>query len=333
MTAKCINPVILKSGLAVPCGKCEICRSHNRNDWSVRVQMQCRYAAHMPLMIGLDYAPDHLPMTVSGEAVLNRDHVSAFLKAYKRKYNLTNDKFLYFGCGEYGGRVDRSHRPHYHLVFFGDEELYNLYWIDEAAARSRLSSLWKYGRAWVGLAQWSGIHYITKYVLKDETQQGHSVPPFTISCKNLGMNYLDSPEADEIRKKLSFLQYNRSWIYKDCPAFSIDDYDSILHAIEYFRQFVPKFEVELESGKFVCLPRIFRRKLVGSYEHFKDNPLWLPNYLQMLKTSLDYERDFGDYDRNSSNTTSFIVSTTMIQRIRKRLNEYNYNKNRLYEQL
>lgn len=333
MSVKCIHPIVLKSGLTVPCGHCEICRSKNRSDWSVRVQMQCKYSDTMPLMIGLDYAPDHLPRTDEGEPVLCRDHVSAFLKAYKRKYYLTNDKFFYFGCGEYGGRVDRTHRPHYHLIFFGDTELYNLYWQHEALARQRLKDLWPHGRAWVGLAKWSGIHYVTKYVLKEPMNQGHSVPPFTISCKNLGMNYLDSQDAIQIRKKLQFLEYNRDWIYKNCPAFDISDYSSIEAAIEYFRQFVPKFEVELESGKFVCLPRIFRRKLVGSYEHFKDNPLWLPNYLQMLKSSLDYERGEAQYDRENNTAAWLQTSHAVIQRIRKRLLEYNYNKNRLYEQL
>ena len=109
MKATCPHPIVLNSGYVVPCGKCEICKSNLRNEWSVRVQLHCKYVDKMPLMIGLDYAPDWLPKDGNNTPKLLRDDVSAFLKAYKRKYKLSNDKFVYFGCGEYGGLRGRPH--------------------------------------------------------------------------------------------------------------------------------------------------------------------------------------------------------------------------------
>lgn len=314
----CQHQIVLPSGYVVPCGTCEVCRSNARNEWSIRVQMQCKYSDRMPLMIGLDYAPEWLPKDYYGNPKLLRDDVSKFIKAYKRKYILTNDKFLYFGCGEYGGLHGR---PHYHLVTFGDNDLYDLFYCDESKANERLKCLWPYGRVWIGIAQWSGIHYITKYVLKDEdSNENPGVPSFTISSKGLGMNFLDSPEALEIKKRLQWLQYNRDEVYRNCPFWSPDNLPSVEKALEYFRQFVPRFQVTLESGKTVPLPRVFRKKLLGTFEHWKDNPLWLPQQLKSVRDMLVYYRDHPE----SYNQEQYDLA---IIRIRQRLLKVQYDKN------
>ena len=318
---KCLNGIVLKNGTVVPCGKCELCRSKFRNDWSIRVQIQCKFEYRMPLMLGFDYRPADVPISESGKMVLCRPHISAFIKEYKRKYHLDNDKFHYYGCGEYGSREDCTHRPHYHLIVFGDDELYDLFYRDEQLARERLQVLWKYGRVWIGQAQWSGIHYVTKYVLKDIENQGYEVAPFTIASKGLGSNFFDSPEAIEITKRLQFLAYNRDWIYSNCPRFEFDDIDSLLAAKEYFRQYVPKFEVQLDNGKFVPLPRFFRRKLVGSFQHFMDNSLWLPNWIDELIEHYRLSENKGFQNLRE-------ISERKIFKIKQRLLEYNYNKNR-----
>lgn len=316
--AACQHQVLLANGYVVPCGKCEVCRSRMRNEWSIRVQMQCKYSDRMPLMIGLDYAPEWRPKDYDGNPKLLRDDVSKFIKAYKRKYHLTNDKYVYFGCGEYGGLHGN---PHYHLVTFGDNELYDLFYRDEAKARQRLQDLWPYGRAWLGIAEWSGIHYVTKYVLKDvDSNFNQSVPSFTISSKGLGMNFLESPEAVEIKKRLQWLSYNRKWVYENCPRWSPDDLQSVEKAIEYFRPYVPRFQVVLETNEVVPLPRVIRRKLVGSYEHFKDNPLWLPITLNSVRDMLIYFRDHPEgYAQEQFDLA--------VSRIRKRLLVKQYESN------
>ena len=129
---------MLKSGISVPCGKCEVCRSDARNEWSIRLALHLQNCDRMPMFITLTYRDEDVPFVYStpnneffwnrgypthkdAMPSLYREDVSKFLKAYKRKYKLDNETFQYFGCGEYG---ENYRRPHYHLLFFGDFQLY-----------------------------------------------------------------------------------------------------------------------------------------------------------------------------------------------------------------
>lgn len=335
----CLNPIILKSGLAVPCGKCDICRSDNRCEWTTRLAIHAIYSDRMPLFVTFTYDNEHIPLTIDdGETVvrdlgkyplyfptLYRPDMSAFLKAYKRKYGLSNQKFQYFGCGEYG---DKFGRPHYHLLMFGDDELYDLYLQDSHAAEERVKSVWKYGNVFVCIADWSGIHYVTKYVLKDGI--GDVPPcsrlPFTIGSKNLGNAFLHSPVAEMWRRQLEYLTVHREEIYAECPYFDVSSRYSVLQALRYFKKYVPNFKVLLDSGKKVPLPRSLRRKLVGSFEHFQDSPLWLVNYLQMCLRSIDYYSEYSEFDEVHDINASLQQMYLRCEKIRKRLLEKKYNK-------
>lgn len=220
----CLDPIHLKNGLWVPCGHCTLCESQSRIDKSVSVQIHVDSYDRMPLMIGLSYAPEYLPYrhVVSGRfwraneitsivddeerkrlvpTVYRRD-VSAFIKSYKRIHGLYNDTFTYFGCGEYGGDGDAYgvHRPHYHLIWFGDTFLENLYDQDVHKAERWLAEFWQYGNVDICQAEWGGIHYVSKYCLK----QNRNVPEgahdcFTIVGKGIGCNWLKSVQAERIK--------------------------------------------------------------------------------------------------------------------------------------
>lgn len=292
----CPNPITLKNGITVPCGRCEICASNNRAQWSLRLAIHASYCDKMPLFICLTYDPWNIPVTPENMPTLSRPDVSKFLKEYKRLYNLTNDKFTYFGCGEYG---DTFGRPHYHLLFFGDDALYDLYFKDVDKANKRLHDVWQKGFVSIGVAQWSGIHYVTKYVLKEDINEIKNlgvVPPFTICSKGLGNSFFDSELCRKWKNDLSWLQYNREDIYNNLPDFTIDDPSSIDSAIDYLRQYMPKFTLFLDDGRCVYLPRALRKRICGSVEHFKDNPLWLYVHLKHLRDSIEYWKDFGDLD-------------------------------------
>ena len=59
--SKCILPIQLRNGIVVPCGKCEICRSNRRNEWSTRLAIHVASQDIMPLMVTLTYDDVHLP--------------------------------------------------------------------------------------------------------------------------------------------------------------------------------------------------------------------------------------------------------------------------------
>lgn len=225
-----------------------------------------------------------------------RADITHFIREYKRIYRLTNDKFTYFGCTEYG---DMFGRPHAHILMFGDDEFYDLFFEDSDKASERIKRVWHMGHVHVCLAGRDGMHYCTKYVLKDGINE---LPPYverpcTIASKNLGSSYFTSKEGLLIRKKLEYFSRNYKSIMAKCPAFEFDDPDSICDAVSYLSNFLPKFVTILDDGKKVSLPRYFRKKLIGQFEHFKDNPMWVYTLLGTLTNALQYYKDWYEYDQ------------------------------------
>lgn len=321
----CLNPITLKSGITVPCGKCQICQSNNRAQWSIRLAIHASYCDRMPMFICLTYDDDHLPRNAENIPELRREDISKFLKEYKRYYGLTNDKFTYFGCGEYG---DTFGRPHYHLLMFGDNDLYDLYFKDESLAKKRLERIWTNGFVSIGLAQWSGIHYVTKYILKEDLNEIKELglqPPFLIASKGIGNSFLDSELAAKWKRDLAWLAYNRQDVFDNLPDFCLNDTRSIDNAIDYLRLYLPSFKLFLDDGRCVYLPRALRKRLVGVHEHFKDNPLWLYQSLVNLRRSIDYYQNYGDYDMTHEKESWRDKLENRIARINRRLNKRKYD--------
>lgn len=344
----CVSPIVLKNGLCVPCGKCDICRSNARNEWSIRLAIHLAKCDYMPMFITLTYDDAHLPRICPSWKDFGRygscthdcfachfekycfptvwrDDVSKFLKAYKRKYGLKNNDFQYFGCCEYG---ENTRRPHAHLLFFGDTELYQDFFESTEKAQARVNAVWTFGNTFVGVAGFDGIHYCTKYCLKDDLELLHpsQVRPFTIASNGLGMNFLDSDIGKKIKSQLDYCQRNKDKILAGCPDFSLADKSSIKTAIDYLGRFLPRFMVILDDGRKVFLPRSIRKKLVGSFEYFKDSPYWLWIHLNQLYDSIQYYDDFGEFDSTHDINHCMELCNLRIDKIRKRYLENKYNK-------
>lgn len=109
----CSHPVILKSGLVVPCGKCYSCKHTKVNDWAVRMQMEARKYKDNCSFVTLTYNDESLPK----DGLLSKRDYQLFLKRLRKQLNNHYGiKFRYFMCGEYG---EKFARPHYHFIFFG----------------------------------------------------------------------------------------------------------------------------------------------------------------------------------------------------------------------
>lgn len=351
---RCIHPIITKSGLVVPCGKCELCRSNRRNEWSIRLGIETKYAKRMPLFITLTYADEFLPMAwkkfkdgASSEyevaykrygdidpdesmrlyvETLYRPDVFRFMREYKRVNELKKDSFHYFGCGEYG---DTFGRPHYHLLFFNDEKLQSLFDDDVKSAEDYLQEFWKFGRVHVCQAQYSGIHYVTKYCLKEDIQMLDDLQykPFTIASKRLGSAFFGSTEGVKLKQRIDYLFDHVDEIYSRVPYLKYDT--SFLHSVLYdISHFFPDWITYLDDGRKVILPRFFRKHLLGSFEHFTDNPFWLFDHITKLYESKRYLDEYGDFD--DVNKTSYArqslqaqvekINTRLINRRRKKPN-------------
>lgn len=351
---QCRNPKMTKVGIVVGCGKCELCKSKRRNEWSIRLGIECKYSDRMPLFLTLTYDNEHLPyvclcdnelsngkvFTMQNtefrnrcehhEMTLHRADISGFLKEYKRVNKLDNDSFHYFGCGEYGDQG----RPHYHLLFFGDDNLQKMFDDSAVVAADYVQSIWKNGIVHVCQASFAGVHYVTKYCLKEEVDNlvYGQVLPFTIASKNLGSAFFDSDECYRITRQLDYLYLHKDEIYSKIGIIH-NDKNYLKRLIYEINGYFPKFETSLDDGRKVYLPRYFRKHIVGSFDHFKDSPLWVLEHIQKLYDGLCYYEMFSDYDRSHKMNAAYESMMKRIDQINKRLTQKKHNKpnNRKYE--
>lgn len=333
---KCINPIVLKSGLVVPCGKCELCRSSARSEWSVRLQLHTEMYDTMPLFVTLTYDNYHLTFA-DDRPVLIKDDIKAFLKRYRDGQNLYHTNWKYFGCGEYG---DLFGRPHYHVLFFGDRQLYDALDRSEDEANELVRKYWHdengvpLGFVKVCVADWSGIHYVTKYVMKhisEEDAHGY-VMPFTFCSKGLGANWLKSKEAKSMKAKIRDFVKNHETYYDSAltrlwsDSMSLNEQIRVLNdVIDDLEHYIPSYKVWLPNMRCAPLPRYLKRKLIGSFEHFKDNPFWFYNSLVMLRDSMRYYQDYYGYDQEHDVPYSTELSISIRNKILSRFRE---NKNK-----
>lgn len=279
----CFYPITLKSGEVVPCGHCEECYSQRRNEWSVRLQLHTLSYDRMPLFVTLTYAPEFYP-----DSDLDRKHVQDFIKRIRDKYDLYNTNFSFFGCGERG---DTFGRGHYHLLLFGMPVYEELYSVDDELCREVIEKDWKFGQCFVCVADWSGIHYVTKYCLKhlEKVYDSSFVPPFTICSKYIGKGFCDTDQFKYIQRCVNLDRYRQ--ILDECGQVDYTNAHTIKSTtselISRLQPFVESVNIVLPSGKRVKLPRYYRKKLYGSFQHWSDNPFAFYRYLQRMNRYAD----------------------------------------------
>ena len=313
---KCEHPIQLKTGLIVPCGKCLLCLSRRRDEWSHRLQLHSYGYDKMPLFVGLTYDNEHLQFANGADGTLNPRDLRLFIKRLKENFNLYNTKFSVFGCGEYG---DTYGRPHYHVLFFGFDELSDTFDNDWLGAHELLYSQWQLGNVDIGRAKWSGIHYVTKYVLKYDGENYEDHKPFLVASQGLGLPWLDTPEGLYLKQKLSRLAASSLSLPKLYYDGNFADLaSSAADALDVLDSQLPRLVCTTPQGFKVPIPRYIRGKLLGSFEHFLDNPYWLQETCTNIVDSWNHR---GDVEYNSQHDESlwqqriFLLKRKVEQRM------------------
>lgn len=300
----CLRPITLKSGLVVGCGKCVNCLSQRRNEWSVRMQLHQYGYSRMPLFCTFTYNDVHLPRHIETQVpVLFKRHLQLFIKRLKDKFNLYNTNFSYLCCGEYGSD-DFTERPHYHGIFFGLDEIRDIWEENVYEAEKIMSDIWQKGFVDVCVAQWSGIHYVTKYINKIHEMEDDEwlSSPFLLASHGIGLPWLYTLDAVSLKDTFDIRAYRQRLNDMDLELSfnSVDElYYSAKSVVEYLRPYVPRFRCRLPSGKYAPLPRYLRQKLYGSFERPLFNPFWAWNFYNSVLDSADYIRNYADYDAMS----------------------------------
>lgn len=176
--------------IQLPCGQCIGCRLAHSRDWATR----CVHEAHMHdynCFITLTYSPENLPEG----GTLVRKHFTDFMKRLRKELDKDDVKIRYFGCGEYGSKLER---PHYHAIIFGydfpDKTLYkagrfNLF------NSPLLSRCWNLGWAVIAGFSFESAAYVARYCVKKingsraDEHYGHRLPEFSAMSNRPGIGY------------------------------------------------------------------------------------------------------------------------------------------------
>lgn len=145
--------------LTLPCGQCMGCRLERSRQWAVRCVHESKMHADN-CFITLTYSDDFLPENGN----LHYPHFQLFMRYLRRRFS--DVKVRFYMCGEYG---TTSGRAHYHACLFGVD------FSDRVAFRQSdagfmsytsetLSSLWKFGDAWVGDLTFESAAYCSRYI-------------------------------------------------------------------------------------------------------------------------------------------------------------------------
>lgn len=199
----CKKPVILKTGLTVPCGKCLACRIQKRREWTLRCLHELISSNHEAMFVTLTYSDDHLPEHQS----LCKEHLRNFFKRLRKTLAKNQIKIRYFACGEYG---DQTQRPHYHAIIFGLP--FN------NTSKKYIMQSWPYcdwnishiRNGSFGVAEQDSIRYVCQYIdkkftgvlAKQEYEYKKREPVFKWSSQGIGRDWIDQ-NYKQIKENLS----------------------------------------------------------------------------------------------------------------------------------
>lgn len=140
--------------LAVPCGKCDICRDGKAKDFVNRCNYESQLYDRPPYFVTLTYDNVHLP----AQGVNKRD-IQLFFKRLRRLMETRHidNKIRYVLVAEYG-RL--RHRPHYHAIIwnFGLDDIVQFYEL--------VNKAWQNGFVHTSVVKDNCAGYCAKYIRK-----------------------------------------------------------------------------------------------------------------------------------------------------------------------
>lgn len=173
----CLTPIMVNKR-TLPCGNCAQCRQAHRSAWAFRLDQEALVSVNA-LFVTLTYEDEHLLYVNDDQPVLNYPDLRNYMKRL-RKSGLV---FKYFAVGEYG---EKRGRPHYHVLFFIKQQIYN---------DLKFRQNWNHGNVHIKVMNPANIRYCLKDMLKfrgayDQFEKEYR-PQIRVS-HGLGINYLDS---------------------------------------------------------------------------------------------------------------------------------------------
>ena len=198
---KCLHPIRIRDPNRIPdtyelpCGKCSLCLSRRRSQWSTRLNRELA-VADSAYFITLTYNDENCP------PYCNKEDVQKFLKRFRRAIEPHRVRYLLV-C-EYGGKFLR---PHYHLLLFN-------YPFGNSRLREDLKKTWPLCEPWmfdygdtVGTCEAASINYVCKYCLSSLDADDDNLRTFMLCSRRpaIGSNFLSSDTIRYARSRFDGL--------------------------------------------------------------------------------------------------------------------------------
>lgn len=203
--------------LEVPCGHCAECKKNKRLEWHFRAYHQCQDTINNGGYVYFDtltYADETIPKLshyvdisqmkgVNDFTCFNHSHWRNFLKNMRRQlyYHYKGASFKYFLTSEYGTDPTRTHRPHYHILFFVNGPIHPFEF------SNLVSKCWDFGRT-DGLP-FQPQRYVAEHVYGYNLGYESECTPFELCTKicNYVSKYVtkDSTFQKEIDNRIELL--------------------------------------------------------------------------------------------------------------------------------
>lgn len=171
-----------KKTVVVPCGRCAFCGASRRSEWATRLHYHgLKYLCKR--FITLTYSDKYLTWS-NGNPQLHKRDLKLFFKRLRKK----GAKFSYYAVGEYGST---THRPHYHVIMFGETREQDIRdaWSRYSRKTKKYNPL---GIVHIGSVTQASIMYCLGYIIagKSATLLRGRVHSFSVMSQGLGKNYL-----------------------------------------------------------------------------------------------------------------------------------------------
>lgn len=220
--------------LSLPCGKCIGCKMERSRMWSVRIVHEASLF-DKNWFVTLDYAPEHLPASLS----LEYEDFQLFMKRLRKKWRGDHvcpngeQAIRFFVAGEYGAQY---HRPHWHVILFNLDIPDKVEFHNETYRSSELERLWGKGHAVIGSVTARSAAYVAGYTL---FKGGHS--------EEYGVVDTSTGEVTERRQELVVMSRNPgigAWWYE-----------------KYSKDVFPLDKAVMAEGRINKVPRFYLERL------------------------------------------------------------------------
>lgn len=193
LNMQCTKPMLLsKENFWVPCGHCRACRIARSRQWYTRLYHESVYHDDM-CFATITYNDDSLPANQQ----ISKYEMKTFLK--RLRHYSGDRKIRYYLCGEYG---DKTHRPHYHAIFFGigfPQHTYDTHYnkrknqCTNLVTSGPLKQSWTKGNIVIGTVTKDSMRYVTDYVHKKlygkAKKESNIEQPFSLCSQGLGLQW------------------------------------------------------------------------------------------------------------------------------------------------